>query len=204
LLAGQVGGATTDLLGGLVRSRWSEPRDLVDAIDELSVDAEIVTAERDGVLDDIEDELFRFGRIVAGDRGLQATLANPSVTDTRKAELVSGLLEGRARPATRRLVARLVAHPRGRRLEAGLEAYQRLAAERRRRMVALVKVALPLTEQQRERLVGALSRLYDRPVHLNVEIDEEVIGGIRVLVGDDVIDGSVATKLDEAGRRLAG
>ncbi|MCF2531352.1 F0F1 ATP synthase subunit delta [Yinghuangia soli] len=202
LLDGQISGEAADLLGGLVRARWSSPRDLVDAVDALSTEAELIGADRDNALDDLEDELFRFGRIVAGERELRSTLADPSVTDTRKAELVSGLLAGRVRPVTQRLVARLVAHPRSRSLEAGLEAYARLAAERRRRMVALVTVALPLTEEQNTRLAAALGRMYGRQVHLNVEIDAEVIGGVRVQIGDDVIDGTVATRLDEAGRKL--
>lgn len=202
LLDGQIGGESADLLGGLVRARWSQPRDLVDAIDELSVDAELISAERDGDLDDVEDELFRFGRIVAGQRELRSTLTNPSIADDRKAELVSGLLEGRAHASSRRLITRLVAQPRGRSLEAGLEGYARLAAERRRRMVALVTVALPLTQEQNTRLAAALGRLYGRPVHLNVEVDPEVLGGVRVRIGDDVIDGTVATRLEEAGRTL--
>ena len=51
---------------------------------------------------------------------------------------------------------------------------------------------------------GVLARQYDRPVHLNVVVDPEVIGGIRVEIGDDVIDGTVSSRLDEARRRLAG
>jgi len=204
LLSGQVAGTTADLLGGLVRSRWSRPRDLVDAVDELAVDAELIAAERDGRLDDLEDELFRFGRIVMVERELRSALTDPGVTDERKATLVSGLLEGRAQPVTRRLITRLVAHPRSRNLEQGLESYARLAAERRRRMVALVTVSLPLTEEQRSRLAAALGRMYGREVHLNVEIAADVIGGVRVEIGDDVIDGTVTTRLDEAGRRLAG
>lgn len=202
LLDGQIGGEAADLLGGLVRSRWSQPRDLVDAVDALSIEAELIGADRDGSLDDLEDELFRFGRIVAGQRELRSTLTDPAITNGRKAELVSGLLDGRVRPVTRRLVTRLVSHPRSRSLEAGLEAYARLAAERRRRVVALVTVALPLTEEQNTRLAAALGRIYGRQVHLNVEVDVEVIGGVRVQIGDDVIDGTVVTRLDEAGRRL--
>jgi F-type H+-transporting ATPase subunit delta len=202
LLDGQIGGESADLLGGLVRARWSVPRDLADAIDQLAIEAELIGAERAGNLDDVEDQLFRFGRIVAGQRELRSTLTDPSITDSRKAELVSGLLEGRADPVTSRLITRLVTHPRGRSLEAGLESYARLAAERRRRMVALVTVALPLTEEQNTRLAAALGRLYGRPVHLNVEIDPEVVGGVRVRIGEADIDGPIATRMEEAGRRL--
>ncbi|WP_406282689.1 F0F1 ATP synthase subunit delta [Embleya sp. NBC_00896] len=204
LLSGQISGTTADLLGGLVRTRWSRPRDLVDAVAELSVSAELIAAERDGKLDELEDELFRFGRIVIGERELRSALTDPGVANARKAELVSGLLDGRAQPVTRRLITRLVAHPRSRNLEHGLESYARLAADRRRRMVALVTVALPLTEEQRTRLAAALGRMYGREVHLNVEIEADVIGGVRVEIGDDVIDGTVTTRLEEAGRRLAG
>ena len=114
------------------------------------------------------------------------------------------LLDGRSRPATERLVTRLVARPRGRSLEAGLEALSRLAAERRGRSVAVVTSAVPLSDQQRQRLGSALARLYGREMHLNLDVDPEILGGIRVRVGDEVINGSIADRLSEAERRLAG
>jgi F-type H+-transporting ATPase subunit delta len=85
-----------------------------------------------------------------------------------------------------------------------LEHYQKVVASERERLVALVRVATPLEESESRRLADALSRQYQRPVHLNVIIDDTVIGGVRVEVGDDVIDGTVASRLDDARRRLAG
>jgi F-type H+-transporting ATPase subunit delta len=70
--------------------------------------------------------------------------------------------------------------------------------------VATVRVARPLSDADRRRLTEALSRTYGREIHLNVVVDPEVIGGIRVEIGDDVIDGTVSSRLDEARRRLAG
>ena len=85
-----------------------------------------------------------------------------------------------------------------------LETYQKIAAEHRRRLVATVRVARELGPEDAQRLQDALARQYDRPVHLNVVVDPDVIGGVRVAIGDDVIDGTVSSRLDDARRQLAG
>ncbi|MGW2507819.1 F0F1 ATP synthase subunit delta [Streptomyces scopuliridis] len=204
LLSGQVGGPAADLFAGMVRSRWSQPRDLVDSVEELSATAELTGAQQAGSLDDVEDELFRFGRIVESSTALRAALTDRSATATAKTGLLGGLLGGRATPATERLVVRLVTRPRGRSLEAGLQTLSRLAAARRDRMVAVVTSAVPLSDGQKQRLGAALARLYGHPMHLNLDVDPEVLGGISVRVGDEVINGTVADRLEEAERRLAG
>lgn len=204
VLGGQVGGSTVDLVSGMVRSRWSAPRDLVDATEELADTADLVAAERDGALDETEDELFRFARTVASSPDLRAALTGSKAPASSKVQLLHTLLGGRSRPATERLVTRLVVHPRGRSLEGGLESLSRLAAERRGRSVAVVTSAVPLSDQQRQRLGSALARLYGREMHLNLDVDPEILGGIRVRVGDEVINGSIADRLSEAERRLAG
>ncbi|MFI2074475.1 F0F1 ATP synthase subunit delta [Streptomyces triculaminicus] len=204
LLGGQVGGECADLVAGMVRSRWSRSRDLVDAIEELASGADLVAAERAGALDDVEDELFRFGRIVASNPELRAALTDKVADRSAKAALVRELLGGRANPVTERLVVRLVSAPRGRSLEGGLNALSKLAADRRDRMVAEVVSAVPLNDQQKQRLGDALAKLYGRRVHLNLDVDPEVLGGIQVRIGDEVISGTIADRLAEAGRRMAG
>ncbi|QXE34654.1 F0F1 ATP synthase subunit delta [Streptomyces sp. GMY02] len=204
LLSGQVGGPTADLVSGMVRSRWSEPRDLVDSVEELAAVAELTAAQRNGTLDDVEDELFRFGRIVESSTALRAALTDRSATVSARTTLLSDLLGGRADPVTERLVVRLVTQPRGRSLESGLQTLSRLAAARRDRMVAVVTSAVPLTDGQKRRLGAALAKLYGHPMHLNLDVDPEVLGGISVRVGDEIINGTVADRLEEAERRLAG
>ncbi|MGW8379713.1 F0F1 ATP synthase subunit delta [Streptomyces sp. ODS28] len=204
VLGTQVGGETLDLLTGMVRSRWSAPRDLVDAVEELADIADLVAAERDGSLDDVEDELFRFGRTVSSSSELRAALSDSKATTEAKGALVHRLLGGRAKPATERLVTRLVTQPRGRSLEAGLETLSRLAAERRDRSVAVVTSAVPLSDGQKQRLGAVLAKLYGRQVHLNLDVDPEVLGGIQVRIGDEVINGSIADRLEDAQRRMAG
>jgi F-type H+-transporting ATPase subunit delta len=204
LLAGQLGEDTLDLVGGMVRARWSQSRDLVDALEELAADADLIAAERAGGLDDVEDELFRFSRIVTGNGDLRAALTDRVAGLDAKRGLLHTLLGGRVNPVTERLVTRLVTAPRGRSLDHGIESLSKLAAARRNRVVAEVVSAIPLTEQQKERLGAALARIYGRQVHLNLDVDPAVLGGVRVRVGDEVINGSIADRLDEAARRLAG
>ncbi|MEU3984688.1 F0F1 ATP synthase subunit delta [Streptomyces sp. NPDC026672] len=204
LLGGQVGGNTVDLVAGLVRSRWSQPRDLVDVLEELADVADLTAAQRTGRLDGVEDELFRFGRIVASNTELRAALTDRTAARSAKAELIGRLLGGgRATRTTERLVTRLVTAPRGRSLEAGLESLSKLAADRRNRVVAVVTSAVPLSDTQKQRLGAALAKLYGHTMHLNLDVDPEVVGGIRVQVGDEVINGSLADRLEDAARRMA-
>ncbi|QKW09185.1 F0F1 ATP synthase subunit delta [Streptomyces sp. NA04227] len=204
VLGGQVGGESADLISGMVRSRWSQSRDLVDALEELANIADLTAAQRSGALDDVEDELFRFGRILTSNTELRAALSSKSATGAAKGELLRSLLGGRAQEATVRLVGRLVSQPRGRSLEAGLLDLSGLAAERRDRTVAVVTSAVPLSDQQKQRLGGVLARLYGREMHLNLDVDPEVLGGIRVQVGDEIINGSIADRIEDANRRMAG
>ncbi|WEP00204.1 F0F1 ATP synthase subunit delta [Streptomyces sp. FXJ1.172] len=203
LIGGQVSGPTADLVSGMARARWSQPRDLVDALEQLADIADLTAAEKRSTLDEVEDELFRFGRIVSSSTELRAALTDRTAGGQAKTELLHRLLGGRAKPATERLVARLVTVPRGRSLEAGLESLSKLAAERRDRMVAVVTSAVPLSDGQKQRLGAALAKLYGRRMHLNLDVDPEVVGGIRVQVGDEVINGSLADRLEDAARRMA-
>ncbi|MEU3733365.1 F0F1 ATP synthase subunit delta [Streptomyces sp. NPDC033538] len=203
ILGGQVGGPAADLVAGTVRSRWSQSRDLVDALEELAAMADFTAAQKAGTLDDVEDELFRFSRIVASDTGLRSALTDRSASTPAKSELLHSLLGGRAKATTERLVTRLVTAPRGRSLEAGLESLSKLAAERRERTVAVVTSAVPLSDTQKRRLGAALAKLYGRQMHLNLDVDPEVLGGVQVRVGDEIINGSLADRLDDAARRMA-
>ena len=204
LFGGKLDGAVVDLLAGLVRGRWSRAGDLVDAIEGYAVSAVLAGAERSGRLDDVEDELFRFGRTVAGDQGLRDAFSSRTEGTARKAELVHTLLGGRAAPETLRLAVQAATRPRGLRTEQVLELFVEAAAERRRQLVAHVVAALPLTEQQRSRLAATLQRRYGRPIRLNIDVDPDVVGGLRVEVSGEVVDGTIAARLDEARRRLAG
>ena len=204
LFGGKVGENTAALVAEVVGQRWATERDLGDTLEALAVQALLAEAERHGRIDQVEDELFRFERIVAGNADLRDTLASRNTDALGKAALVYKLLEGRSAPETMRLAQQAVREPRGRRLDLVLESYLRLAARRRDELTALVTVATSLTGEQLDRLRSALEVHYAKSVNLQVVQDPTVMGGIRVQVGDEVVDGTVLRRLDEARRHVTG
>ena len=203
LLGSQLETLPLGLLKEAVAKRWSSPRDLVDALEILAVTAVFLAAEADGSLDQVEDELFRFSRTIAREPELRAVLTDRALGSDRKQALLGGLLDGKVRPATDRIIGELVVNPRGRTLEDGLEDYAHLAAEVRQRSLATVTTAVELDAAQRERLSSSLSAQLGRAVQLQLEVDPSVIGGLVVHLGDEVIDGSTRHRLVEARRRLS-
>src|SRR6476469_537182 len=204
LLSGKVSDQALQVLVAAVGDRWSTPRELVDGLDELGRTALLVHAERENRLDAVEDELFRFGRIVAADSELERALTDRTAPADAKRSLLQTLLGDKVDAVTVELVEQLVTTPRGRSVISGLDELAAAAAQRRERSVAYVVAPVPMTGQQEERLADTLTRIYSRPIALHVEVDPDVQGGLVIKVGDEVIDGSVTGRLDELRRRLAG
>lgn len=202
VLGDRLSETASDVLAGVVRARWSLARDLADAIELLAAEAVVASAEQSGRLDAVEDELFRTSRIVAGAPQLRVALGHRSAPVESRLRLIEGLLAGKVGDETLKLVRQAVAAPRGRTLDRTLETYADVAAERRRRVVATVTAAVPLTEEQRQRLTRALAAIYGHEIQLNVDVDPDLVGGIRVEIGHEVIDGSVISRLEEARRGL--
>jgi F-type H+-transporting ATPase subunit delta len=203
LLGSRIAPVTMELVRGLVSARWSEPADLADAAEQLGALAIIEIADRQHELDDLEDELFRFGRIVNAEPELRSALSSPFIPAERKHELLDALLGGKVTGPTLRLVTQAADQARGRSLDASLDEYAQLAAERRERLVAEVHVAIALSAAERHRLAAALAASYGHDVHLNIVIDPRVIGGMTVEISGELIDGSMASRLAGLRRRLA-
>jgi F-type H+-transporting ATPase subunit delta len=203
LFGGKVSAQALEILTAAVSGRWVGGRDLADALDQLSVEAEMAAADNRRKLDDVEDELFRLERVVAVERALSDKLSDRNIPLAPRQELIRGLLQSKADATTVRLAERAV-DGRGRSFLASLRAFQVAAAARRNASIATVRVATDLSEADRTRLAEALGRQYGREIQLNVVVDPNVVGGVRVDIGDEVIDGTIAARLDEAQRRIAG
>lgn len=204
LLAGKVSEPAVAVTRTLVAQRWSEEVDLVSALEELAVEAVLTGAERDNALDRVEDELFRFERIVAGSPQLQNALSDYRRSDADKAALVGGLVDGKVAIQTHQLITQAVAHPRDQRLNRVLKAYGDIAARLREQLVATVTSAIALDAGLQQRLSAALGSIYGRPVHTDLVVDPSVIGGLRIQVGDEIIDGTILSRLGQAQRLFAG
>jgi F-type H+-transporting ATPase subunit delta len=204
LVTGRTNGLCEDIAAMIASERWSSERDLVDAYEYAGAQALLGSSERDGSLDQIENELFRFGRILQADGELQLALSSPALSADTKQRILSDLLTGKANPITIELLGFVAGHLRGRRVERAVETLTELAAERRGKLVATVTVARPLRDGQQERLGAVLERIYQHPVALNFILDPSIVGGISIQIGDEVIDGSIANRLETARRRVAG
>ncbi|ROP40456.1 F0F1 ATP synthase subunit delta [Saccharothrix texasensis] len=204
LLDGKVADVTAQVLATVVTARWSSPRELVDGVESLARTTLLVRAERDGKLDAVEDELFRLGRIVAGNHALELALSDPAAEAAGKVALVDSLVAGKVDATTKTLVDQLVREPRGQGVVNGLGDLASLAAKRRERSVAYVRSAVELDAAQQDRLEATLTRIYSRPIALHVEVDPTLRGGLLIKIGDEVIDGSVAGRLASLRRDLAG
>ncbi|MGY1739944.1 MULTISPECIES: F0F1 ATP synthase subunit delta [unclassified Blastococcus] len=204
LLAGKVSGAALDLVETLARQRWSRPFDLVEASETLATEAALDAADARGELENVEDELFRFGRIVDGDPALSRILSDRSGPAAGKTALLDRLLSGRVSSVTELLLRNHLTRPTVANAETAIERLSEVASRRRGQSVAHVTAAAPLSAVQEQRLAGVLGRIYGRAIGLQVTVDPEVLGGLVIRVGDEVIDGSVLRRLDEAGRRLVG
>ncbi|SEJ22501.1 F0F1 ATP synthase subunit delta [Demequina mangrovi] len=207
-LARQLFGAydprVVDALAAFCGARWSDEDDLSDAIDDAGERAIFAYAHDAGTLDDVEEQLFRVERAIAGDRELLTALGNRSATKEARLALLEGVLGGKLLPTTEALLRRVVGVPRGHRLLPAIERLLEAAAEHRDKVLAHVTAAVELSAAQRTRLAALLTEAYGREVTINVAVDPEVLGGIRVQVGHEVVDGTVLSRLDEARRRLVG
>ena len=203
VFADKIGDLSLDLVAAAAGQRWAAMRDLGDTLERMGIVAVVRAADADGEADAVEHELFTVARLVSDNPSLRDSLSDPARSVEAKQQLVRSLLEGKVARGTIQLAEQAVAGTY-RTVVLAIEAYQKIAATERDRLVALVRVARPLTEREAERLANALGHHYGRRVDLNELVDPHVLGGVRVEVGDDVIDGTVVSRLEEARRRLAG
>ena len=193
--------AAAKLAQAIVAERWSSADDLVGGFEDIAVRA---AARAAGASASIEAEIFSFSRAVASDAELELTLGSKLGDPDGKAALASQLLAGKAHEATIAIVTALVAQPRGRRIGALLAQAASTVADEAGSSVATVSSARPLTAAQVTAVAKSLSQTYGRDVLINAEVDADLIGGIRIQIGDDVIDGTVASRLNELRRELVG
>jgi F-type H+-transporting ATPase subunit delta len=172
-------------------------------LEHLGRSAVLSAADTAGQLGTVEDELFRLGRALHGQREARAALTDPMAPPEGRASLAAAILGGQSTAATLALVRRAAAAPRGSRFVPTLGHLADLIAERRDRKVATVTTASPLDAAQTTRLAQVLSRVLGREVTLNITVDPRVVGGLKVQSGSDVVDATVLARLADARRRLA-
>lgn len=203
LLDGKVSEPTLQLIDTVVASRWSNGREMVDGVEEVASVASLTAAERAGDLETVETELFQVGRTIGSDPGLEKALSADERPSEAKRALVEQLFSGKVNPVTEALVVYAVTHLRGHFAETQIDKLSEIAARLKQRSVAHVTSASPLHDEQRAVLAEKLQRIFGRPIAVHVDVRPDVLGGIHVRVGDEVIDGSSAGRIAALRGRLA-
>jgi len=195
LLQGKLSDSALRITEQAVSLRWSSPWDLVDGLETSGDEVLLAAAERDDALDTVEDQLFRMERILDAQSDLSALLDEAVVPAARRVRLLDDVIAGKTHPVTRALLDHAVASQRKRTAVLAIDSLIEAAAARRHRSLARVIAPNELTDDQQTRLARALSQLYGRTVDVRYAVDPSVRGGLVIRVGDEVIDGSVASRL---------
>ena len=184
--------------------RCSSPSELADAIEQIAVEAESVVADKNNQLELLENQLFDFSQVLISNPELRQALNTSADSDAGKIQLLESIIKGKYANSTVNLLRRVVSLRRGRNIDSTLAAYSHYVTVRRNRVVAHVKTAVALSPAQQQSLITALGKAVGKTVHINVEVDPKVLGGLSIRYGDEIIDGTVINRLAEASRALVG
>jgi F-type H+-transporting ATPase subunit delta len=211
LFSGKVSTDAAEIASGLAGSRWASARDIGDALETLAASVVIAVAENKSAvsasgitgLEALENDLFAFNQAVDSSHEVQRALSEPQASPAAKTALAEKLVPNASEEA-KVLIGQAVSQPRGLKVTNLVRRFAELAAKRQQRWIATVSVTRPLTETQISRLQAGLNALYGRELKINMNVDPALIGGIRIQVGDEVVDASVITRLGQLQRQLAG
>lgn len=202
---GKISSQAMAVLTNAVAQRWSEDSDLADALERAAVLAVIASAQsRGGVdaLDEVLNELLTFVRTVDSNAQAQEALSDHQAIKEAKKKLAVAL----GGPATTAegvlLLERVGSNPRGLHAARAADEFAEIIVKRQNRYIARVTSAINLSQAQLERLGRALNAVYGRELKLDVSVDPAVLGGLRVQVGDEVIDGTVETRMSDLSRSI--
>jgi F-type H+-transporting ATPase subunit delta len=204
LLEGKVGDTALEVLKAAVSGRWSTDANLVDAVEYVARLALLVRAEREDVAGDVEEQLFRFGRILDAQPRLVTLLGDYSAPSEGRVKLLRDVLDSGSgvNTTTVQLLSQTVELLRGERADEAVRDLAEIAVARRGEVVAHVSAAADLSDAQRARLTDVLARIYGHPVSVQLHINSELLGGLSIAVGDEVIDGTLSEKLAAAETKL--
>jgi F-type H+-transporting ATPase subunit delta len=203
LLSGKVDDHTLDLVRAVVSQRWSEESNLLDAVEHLARLALLKRAEVTDQVDEVEEQLFRFGRLLDDQPRLTSLLSDYTAPTEGRIALLNKIIDSSNADGTAAdLLRQTVGLLRGERADEAVIDLAELAVARRGEIVAHVTAAAELSDAQRNRLTDVLARIYGHPVAVQLHVDPELLGGLSITVGDEVIDGSIASRLAAAQTQL--
>jgi F-type H+-transporting ATPase subunit delta len=203
LFAKTLAAPALEILTEVSTLRWSSAGDLVHVLEQLAIESEASAANINNELDRVEDELFETSQLVVDNFELRKALVGTGTSEA-KAALITDVLSKKASTSTVKLAVALVGSLRGRSIEAAFADYLFALANRRNRLIAVIRVASEISDAQKSRLAAAIEKQVGQPIRVNIEVEPTLLGGVSVKFADELVDGSVSNRLASAGRALAG
>ncbi|HWC13308.1 MAG TPA: ATP synthase F1 subunit delta [Actinomycetota bacterium] len=176
---------------------------MADALVQGYAEALFKVVQAEGELDRVEDELFRFGKLLEQNHELKQALSDQGIDKEQREKVLEELLVDKVSPHTLGLLSFIVTQGRARQLPQILEQVSQLAADARQMVVAEVRTAVPLDDKQQADLAVSLSKATNKRVTVKVIVDPSVLGGVVAKVGDTVIDGSIKHRLDQLKEQVS-
>lgn len=206
ILSGKVSEAAINVVSAAAGARWSEERDLADALEKTAVTSVALAAEQRGGVEALEltvNELLTFVKAVESSAEAQAALADTRASKEALKKLAVSLGGTASTPEGQLLLERVGSATRGTTAARLASGFVEIIVKRQNRWIARVTTAAALTAEQVAKLQGSLNKIYGKELKLDVTIDPSVLGGLRVQVGDEVIDGTLSTRLSDLSRAFA-
>lgn len=202
IFTGTADAAVVEQLCELVTGHWLDPIKLLTRMHDLGIESVIAGSVSASV--PVEDELFAVINVLKHDRQLRQAL-DPSRLSTadQRAQLATRLFESQLSEAALTLLVWCARHEVRAGITYNLRRVCELAARRRGLVIADVTSAVELTQAQQKRLIGALAKLTGHGVELHLEVDPEVIGGLRILVDDRLYDNTTRSALKALRTQIA-
>jgi F-type H+-transporting ATPase subunit delta len=188
-----------------VSERWSDSPDLIVAVQHIARQAFLVRAEGAGQIDEVADQLFWFSRILDAEPRLGTLLGDTTVPAEGRVQLLRNVLGSAGQnvnPIAAALLAQTVELLQGEPADEAILRLAGVAVARHGEVVARVSAAAELSDTQRTRLTEVLTRVYGNPVTVQTHVDPELLGGLAISVGDEVIDGTLSSRLARAQTQL--
>lgn len=202
LFGGKASEAALKVFGLAIELNWRNPHSLLDSLERQGIRILLKEAAENGKLDEAVAQLQDFLSVVSQNSGLREALQNDTYEVAHRAGLVSSLVGGQALDLVEELLRRAVAKSQHN-FVITIQSYLQIAAQLRSRQIAQVAVAKELTDEQRARLRGILAHQTGREVDLQIVIDPKVIGGMRIQMADDLIESTVAGRLEDVQRQFS-
>lgn len=202
LLRGKVSEDALRIASDVVAHRWSEQDHVLDALEAAGMTALLNKADAAGAGEAVEAELFQFSRLITSTPELAAAFDQTRDDRAVRAAIVRSLLTGKANPVTTALAEQAVTGNTEEKASRRVLSFAEFAANRRRKLMAVVTSAVAMNDQQQERLARILAGTFGQDVKMNFTVDPDVMGGMRVRVGDVVYDATILSRLSDARSRL--